>query len=141
MAVDPLYALFSNRSVFGDGNSLQQPIYVDDVAQAILGCLRSEVTIGRCYNIAGKYPLTYNEVIDTVAKQMSTRVWKLHLPSNPILSLLKFIEQLRISFFIKAEQVLRLNENKNFDYEDAQRDFGFSPLSFEDGIRLEVGSK
>src|SRR5215475_8279022 len=61
--------------IFGDGKYLQQPIYVDDVAAAILGCLKSDVTIGKSYNIAGKHPLTYNEVIDTLVKQMNKRVW------------------------------------------------------------------
>lgn len=39
---------------------------------------------------------------------------------------------------IKAEQVLRLNENKDFSYAEAQKDFGFHPLAFEDGIGLEL---
>ena len=38
------------------------------------------------------------------------------------------------SLTIKAEQGLRLNENKDFSYAEAGRDFGFSPLSFEEGI-------
>ena len=126
--------------VFGDGNYLQQPIYVGDVAQAIVGCLCNDQTIGKSYNIAGKQPLTYNQVIDTIAGRMKKRVWKVHIPSTPVVSLLKFFERLHIPFPIKAEQVLRLNENKNFSYEEAHRDFGFSPLSFEQGIRLELES-
>ncbi|MCC6499554.1 MAG: NAD(P)H-binding protein [Anaerolineales bacterium] len=124
--------------VFGDGNSLQQPIHVDDVAAAILGCLKADVTIGKSYNIAGKHPLTYNEVIDTIARQMNKRVWKLHIPSKPVVALLSILERIHIPFPIKAEQVLRLNENKNFSYADAQRDFGFSPLAFEEEIGREV---
>jgi nucleoside-diphosphate-sugar epimerase len=128
--------------IFGDGKYLQQPIYVDDVAAAVLGCLKSDVTIGKSYNIAGKHPLTYNEVIDTITKAMNKRVWKIHVPSKPVVSLLGLFERLRlrIPFPIKAEQVLRLNENKNFSYAEAQRDFGFSPLAFEEGIRLELSS-
>jgi len=124
--------------VFGDGKSLQQPIYVDDVARAILGCLKSDVTIGKSYNIAGKYPLTYNQVIDTIAKAMNKRVWKLHIPSKPVVAMLSLFERLRIPFPIKAEQVLRLNENKDFSYANAQNDFGYSPLAFEEGIGLEL---
>ena len=126
--------------VFGDGDSLQQPIHVDDVAAAILGCLKADITIGKSYNIAGKHPLTYNQVIDTIARQMNKRVWKLHIPSKSVVALLSFLERIRIPFPIKAEQVLRLNENKNFNYADAQRDFGFSPLAFEDGIAAELKS-
>src|SRR5688572_4453162 len=41
--------------VFGDGKYLQQPIHVDDVAQAVVSCLSSEGTICRSYNIAGRH--------------------------------------------------------------------------------------
>lgn len=126
--------------IFGDGKYLQQPIHVDDVAAAILGCLKADVTIGKSYNIAGKHPLTYNAVIDTIAKGMNKRVWKLHIPSKPIVSLLGLFERIHIPFPIKAEQVLRLNENKDFSYAEAQKDFGFSPLAFEEGIKLELAS-
>jgi nucleoside-diphosphate-sugar epimerase len=124
--------------IFGDGKYLQQPIYVDDVAAAVLGCLKADLTIGKSYNIAGKHALTYNEVIDTLAKAMNKRVWKFHIPAKPVVDLLRLFEKIRIPFPIKAEQVLRLNENKDFSYAEAQKDFGFSPLSFEEGIGLEL---
>jgi uncharacterized protein YbjT (DUF2867 family) len=124
--------------VFGDGNYLQQPIYVGDVAQAIVSCLRNEQTIGKSYNLAGKSPLTYNQVIDLIARQLQKRVWKIHIPSVPVVSLLKFFESLHIPFPIKAEQVLRLNENKNFSYQDAETDFSFRSLPFQEGIKLEL---
>jgi nucleoside-diphosphate-sugar epimerase len=126
--------------IFGDGASLQQPIYADDVAQAVVSCLGSDETIGKSYNIAGKHPLTYNEVIDTIARGMNKRVWKIHIPSKPVVSMLRFFERMQIPFPIKAEQVMRLNENKDFSYADAQEDFGFSPLSFEEGIGLELSN-
>ena len=126
--------------VFGDGNYLQQPIYVGDVAQAMVSCLCNDQTIGKSYNIAGKSPLTYNQVIDTIAGLMKKHVWKIHIPSAPVVGLLELFERFHIPFPIKAEQVLRLNENKNFSYEEAQRDFGFSPSSFEEGIKLELNS-
>ncbi|MBI5823606.1 MAG: NAD-dependent epimerase/dehydratase family protein [Chloroflexi bacterium] len=124
--------------IFGDGNSLQQPIFVDDVAQAVLLALQTDATIGKSYNIAGKAPLTYNQVIDTVATALGKRIWKLHLPFMPIVRALQFTERLRIRLPIKAEQVLRLNENKDFSYEEAQRDFGFSPRAFGEGIGVEA---
>ena len=125
--------------IFGDGESLQQPIFVDDVAQAVLLALKNDITIGKSYNIAGKDPLTYNQVIDTVAAALGKRIWKLHLPYLPIVRALQFTEQMKIRLPIKAEQVLRLNENKMFSYEEAQKDFGFSPRGFGEGIQLEIG--
>lgn len=124
--------------VFGDGNYLQQPIYVGDVAQGIISCLCNDQTIGKSYNIAGKSPLTYNQVIDTIAGQINKRVWKIHIPFAPVTALLKFFERIHIPFPIKAEQVLRLNENKSFSYAEAEKDFRFRPLSFREGIRFEL---
>jgi uncharacterized protein YbjT (DUF2867 family) len=124
--------------IFGDGESLQQPIFVDDVAQAVLLALQTDSTIRRSYNIAGKAPLTYNQVIDTVASALGRRVWKLHLPYMPIVRVLQITERLGLRLPIKAEQVLRLNENKAFSYEEAERDFGFSPRGFGEGIGAET---
>jgi uncharacterized protein YbjT (DUF2867 family) len=134
-----LLRIFPVMPIFGDGQSLQQPIFVDDVAQAVLRVLQTDATIGKSYNIAGKDPLTYNQVIDTVAASLGKRIWKLHLPYMPIVRTLQFTERLRIRLPIKAEQALRLNENKDFSYAEAQKDFGFSPRNFEEGIRVEVG--
>lgn len=124
--------------VFGDGRYLQQPIFVDDVAQAILGCISNGKTIGRNYNIAGKEALTYNDVIDSIARLLHKRVWKFHIPSKPVVSLLSFLERMKIPFPVKGEQVLRLNEDKAFSYEEAQTDFGFRPMSFEEGLVREL---
>jgi nucleoside-diphosphate-sugar epimerase len=125
--------------VFGDGQSFQQPIFVDDVAQAVRLALQNDVTICKSYNIAGQEPLTYNQVIDAAASALGGRVWKLHLPFMPIVRVLQFTERMGLRLPVKAEQVLRLNENKAFSYEEAQRDFGFRPRSFEEGIEAEVG--
>ena len=51
-----------------------------------------------------------------------------------------FEESLEFSLKIKAEQVLRLNENKDFSYAEAQKDFWLSPLLFEEGIKVELSS-
>jgi len=60
------------------------------------------------------------------------------MPSRPVVSLLRLFERMRIPFPITAEQVLRLNEDKAFSYTEAQRDLDYKPLSFEDGIKLEL---
>jgi uncharacterized protein YbjT (DUF2867 family) len=124
--------------IFGSGNNLQQPVYVGDVAQAITKSLQSEVTFGESYNIAGANPLTYNEMIDTVSALLGRKTNKIHLPMKPVMFGLSFMEKAGVTFPIKTEQVLRLNEDKCFDYSMASYDFGFKPRTFLDGVRLEL---
>lgn len=124
--------------VLGSGSFLQQPVFVDDVAMAICSALNHETTIQKCYNIAGQQALTYNEMIDTVALLLKKRIRKIHFPSKVVVDILRLLEKTPIPFPIKSEQVLRLNENKNFDYGEAFRDFQYQPISFSKGIELEL---
>ncbi len=36
------------------------------------------------------------------------------------------------------ERVQRMGENRSYSHEDATRDFDYNPMSFEEGIRIEV---
>lgn len=124
--------------IVGPGTYLQQPIYVEDVARAMLAAAEHPATVGQSYNIAGATPLSFNQVVDTVCEALGRRVAKLHLPARPLLAGLNAVECSGLHFPIKTEQIMRLNEDKAFDYSAASRDFGFTPLDFDQGIAREV---
>lgn len=124
--------------VVGPGENLQQPVYVGDVAQAIADCIDNDEAIGKSYNIPGGETLSYNQVIDTVCRLLKRKVLKVHLPVRPIVSTLRICERRGWLLPIKAEQILRLNEDKVFDFKDAHQDFRYSPLTFGEGIALEL---
>jgi nucleoside-diphosphate-sugar epimerase len=124
--------------VFGSGEHLQQPVHVEDLAGAIVAAVDRPVTYGKAYNVSGKEPITYNELLDLAAQALGRRVVKIRVPLNFAVQVLRFYEKVSRKPLLKAEQVLRLNEDKAFSHEDAARDLGFSPRSFEEGIRDEV---
>jgi uncharacterized protein YbjT (DUF2867 family) len=124
--------------VLGSGRRLQQPVYVGDVARAVADCVEEKATIGRCYNVAGKNPLTFNEVIDTISRLLGRSVKRIPVPASPVITALELLEKYNLRLPIKAEQVLRLNEDKAFDYGSAATDFGYTPLSFEEGVSIEL---
>ena len=124
--------------VFGNGRSLQQPVHVSDVAWAVVQALETPATIGRQFNLSGAAPLTYNDVVRLTAQALGRRVRRVHIPARPIVTALQVLERLGITLPIKAEQVLRLNEDKAFSHADAADAFGYSPIAFEKGIRQEV---
>lgn len=124
--------------VFGAGRCLQQPVFVGDVAAAAVSAAFEDRCIGQEYNISGASPLTYNEVIGTIARLLKKRRAPIHLPSGMVIALLRVAELAGLRLPVKAEQVQRLNEDKDFSHADAKRDFGYSPRSFEEGIRLEM---
>ena len=124
--------------VFGNGRSLQQPVHVSDVAWAVVQALETPATIERQFNISGATPLTYNEVLRLTAQSLGRSVLRLHIPAQPMVTALQAIERFGITLPIKAEQVMRLNEDKAFSYAEATEAFGYTPMTFEHGICQEV---
>ena len=63
---------------------------------------------------------------------------KIHLPALPFVAALKIARRCGLGVPVKAEQIFRLNENKTFDFDDARRDFNYTPRSFAAGISWEL---
>jgi len=124
--------------VLGSGQYLLQPVYVKDVAKAVVDCLSSPQTERKIYDISGGAPLTFNQLIRVMEEKLNRRVRKIHLPYRPVSFTLALLETLGLSFPIGSEQICRLNEHKAFDHEAARADFGYSPLTFEEGIARQI---
>jgi len=122
----------------GSGENLQQPVYVDDVARAIVDAVSTDRTIRKSYNIPGLKALTFKEVVETISNQLGRKILKVNFPISPFVKLLRLCESYGLTLPIKAEQILRLNEDKAFDLDDAKRDFGYAPRSFREGIAVEI---
>ena len=124
--------------MFGNGRSLQQPVYVKDVAWAVVQSLESPATIQRQFNISGAEPLTYNEVVRVTSQALGRRIQRLHIPAHLMVGLLDVTERLGVTLPIKAEQIRRLNEDKAFSHAEARETFGYAPIAFQEGILQEV---
>ena len=48
------------------------------------------------------------------------------------------LEYFGIKFFIKSEQILRLNEDKIFSHDKAKKTFGYKPTEFNKAIFEEI---
>ena len=126
--------------ILGNGEYLQQPVYVKDLAWAVVSAYESDLSMKKAYNISGLEAISYNQVVESTGKALGKKVFKVHVPMKLSYNLLKVYEKVTSKPKLKAEQVLRLNENKDFTYEDAAKDFGYKPKSFEEGIELEIKS-
>jgi nucleoside-diphosphate-sugar epimerase len=127
--------------ILGNGKYLQQPVYVKDLANAIVSAYEKPISIKKAYNVSGAKALTYNEVVDITGKTLGKRVIKIHIPMSLSYNLLKVYGKVSKNPKLKAEQVLRLNENKDFSFEEAKKDLDYKPLCFEEGINLEIKGK
>ena len=127
--------------IFGSGENFVQPVYVADVAAAAAGALLRAGTVGKAYTLAGPVPMVYSHMIDTLARLAGLIVIKVHVPLFVALPLIRLGERLLPGFPVQSDQVLRMGEDRSFDISVAQKELGFVPRCFEDGIREAMDSE
>jgi len=127
MRVFPLFP------VIGDGLYQMQPVAVGTVARAFASALELPATENRIYEVGGPEPLTFNEIIDTLAAVLGRRVWKVHLPVWTMRLAAFWLG--RFTWFpLTTGQLRMLLEGNTCDPAPFYRDFGLTPVSFKDGL-------
>lgn len=125
--------------IFGSGNNLMQPVTAKDLAIAYQQVLdNKEICINQNYNLSGQYPIKYKHLVKEVASQLGKKIILIHLPIKLSYYTVLVGNRLIPHFPLNEEQVLRMQENKDFTYLKAEKDFGYKPMSFENGIKSEI---
>ncbi|MDQ3922460.1 MAG: NAD-dependent epimerase/dehydratase family protein [Actinomycetota bacterium] len=125
--------------LFGTGENLWQPVYYEDLAQGLFAALTKPGTEGQYYDLPGKRPLTYTDLVRTAAGALGKKARIVRIPAEPVRWGLFVVERLKLPLPVKSEQILRLREDKAYPYEKAREELGYTPRTFEEGIALEVG--
>ena len=122
--------------VVGRGDALQQPVFVEDVATAVVRAAGADHAIGKAYNLAGAAPLSFVQMIDVTCARLGRNVTKIHLP--PRMAWTGAAVFSRLGLRITPEQVARIEENKVFDIGAATADLRYEPLNFDHGVAREL---
>lgn len=125
--------------IFGNGKNLMQPVHAKDLGEAYYDVLKNwDKTKNKEYNLSGKYPIEYIELIRTVEDYLGKKVYNIKVPIWISLIAAVLLNKISKGALVSVEQVKRMMEDKKFSYREAQDDFGYSPQSFSEGIRGEV---
>lgn len=122
----------------GGGGTLQQPVHVEDLADAVVAALERPASAGRAYDVGGPEPIALSDLVRECARALGRRAWLVRLPLAPTHRLVVAARALRLPCPVRAEQVLRLAESKAVDIGPARADLGFAPRPFPAGIRAEA---
>jgi nucleoside-diphosphate-sugar epimerase len=124
--------------VFGGGKSLLQPVHADDIAQAILTVLQNS-NIKGIYDLSGGTVVTFLELLDIVEKILEKPIYKLKLPLELGIWSATILETiLGKRSPVRREQILRLQEDKAYSHDCAQKDLDFYPRTLDVGLQQEV---
>ena len=120
--------------VFGSGKQTMRPIFVDDAASAPLDCLEHDSTIGMTYTLGCEDAITFNEFIRGIGRAQGKRKWLLHAPlwfCFPVARLLGLVLK---NPPVTVDNLVGIKQMKAPEIDSAKRDFGFAPLTFEQGL-------
>ncbi|HET7882711.1 MAG TPA: SDR family oxidoreductase [Acetobacteraceae bacterium] len=122
------------------GSALVQPIHQDDVTRAIRASLDRAWDGAQTLVIAGPAPLSYAEFVRTVAVSSGQRSPRI-LTISPAVSMVLAHVLCYIPLLprLRAEEVRRLMEDKNFDVHPMIDTLGFTPMSLADGLSRTFG--
>ncbi|MBV9359541.1 MAG: NAD-dependent epimerase/dehydratase family protein [Chloroflexi bacterium] len=122
--------------IVGGGRGLHQPIYVEDLAEAVVAALASPATSRQAYNLGGAQPITFVDLVRQASAALGRRVPLVHVPAAAALAAARLVPAGPVS----PEQLRRLSEDKAFDTAPAQHAFGFAPRPFVRGVQLEAAA-
>jgi nucleoside-diphosphate-sugar epimerase len=121
--------------VFGNGNSLMQPVHVQDLASGIVSAVENDVH-GE-FNLAGPKSISYTHLLKLCVDALDKNVFFMNVPQSIAVMAASLGEKIP-GFPLKKEQVMRLQEDKTFDISSAVHSLKYDPREFEVGIKEEV---
>lgn len=124
--------------IFGSGKNLIQPVYVDDVASAVSSVLGNPLTFKKTYEICGKNAIEYNEMLKIVRKKLKRNFRIIKLPIGTSKFAVNIYKKIVKKSDFNSDQIERMKIDKAYSYNEAQKDFRFSPIPFEEGIEKEI---
>lgn len=125
--------------VINGGNSLIQPVNARDLGKAFYKVLLSpEETDGKTYNLSGEKPIQLIEVFKLISHNLNKKTFFISIPLIVGVFFAKLLKLLSLGRFDYIEKVQRMAENRSYSHEEATRDFNYHPMSFTEGIQIEV---
>lgn len=130
---------FRVMPVINNGRSLIQPVNARDLGKAFYTVLTSpEKTVGKAYDLSGEKPLQMIEVFKMISDNLNKKTIFVSVPLGFGVVLAKIAKVLTVGKINYIERVQRMGEDRSYPHAEAKKDFNYNPMSFEEGIQIEV---
>ena len=84
-----------------------QPVYVGDIAKAVVACLNDKVTVGSCYELGGPAIHTFHELMEVMLNEIGRKCILIPTPFWAASIKALILEHLRIPFFLPKPMLTR----------------------------------
>jgi 2-alkyl-3-oxoalkanoate reductase len=129
--------------VVGSGDNALPFVYVTDVVQGLLLALEHERAVGQAYNITNDRPLTQQQILRAIAREIGARPPRLHIPYHALYAAGYAAERLAtITPSRRRPPITRLGvaffgTDNRYAIDKARRELGYAPrVELHEGVRL-----
>lgn len=123
--------------VVGSGKTRFQPVQVSDVADAFARAVNDpDETANRVYELGGDRPYTYEQMLDTISRELGTSKPKVKVPVGLMKLVVGAFRPLPKAFRppVTSEQLKMLSLDNSTIDSATERLIGRKPVALEDGI-------
>lgn len=124
--------------VIEHGENLLQPVHGKDLGKAYYQVLLNPEVMNGDYILSGEKPISMLQMFKLISTDLGKKTTFVNVP----LWLTVFCARcLKVCTFGKVdyvERVQRMGENRSFSHEFAKTDFGYCPMSFNEGLKIEI---
>jgi len=120
--------------IAGDGKTRFQPIWVEDLVTCIIACLEEGAHDGQIIEVGGPEHLTYEELLETVRRELGVRRLKVHVPLPVVRMVAGAMEALLPRPLVTRQQLAMLAKDNATETDAVLRQFGFAPKRLAEGL-------
>lgn len=125
--------------VINGGNSLIQPVNARDLGKAFFTVLVSpKESAEEAYDLSGEKPIRMVDALKIISKELNKKTIFISVPISLGVMMARVLKNFSLGKVDFIERVQRMGEDRNYPHDKATRDFGYSPMSFEKGIQIEI---
>lgn len=118
-----------------------EPVYVGDVVKMITAAVEYPKTSRQIYNLPGGSFDEFQEILGTISRLLKLKRLIIPISGNFFLPALKLYENLFPRPLLESYQVEKWLQNRSLDASNTQRDLGYRPLTFKEGMQLTINKQ
>ena len=120
------------------GRHLVQPVFYEDMVAAFVAAIEKPDADGPPIVVAGPAPITYAELVRTVAAALGRRIVVVNLPIAALAGVVGKLSELGVPLPFSAAEIRRAGEDKRFDVAPLRARLGIAPRGFAEGLAARL---
>lgn len=124
--------------VISNGKNLMQPVNGRDLGKAYYQILLNKEIIAGDYILSGDKPISMLEMFELISNYLNKKTFFFNIPLGMGVFMGRMLKCITLNRIDYVEKIQRMGEDRNFSHDAAKLDFNYSPISFRDGLKMEV---